>query len=326
MIRIAVLFIALLPLSLMGQDCNDPLQLCAAATVSASVDAPNPVAVGCFNHAYTTYFTFTTNTDVDNTGSVEITVSNIACGDPTAPASVTALIVEIGAGGDPCVPAGYLPVSPCAQGTDGFVLVSQELDSNTEYLVLLGSDNDPALFDCGFDAVVNGQAVNLNVCCSQQIVLGQQVDLEVTGGNAVPGYIWEPSITLDVATGTTVVATPPESTDYTVTGDVGPCEGVTATVSVLVGPPVSIPNTITPNGDDVNDLWRIAGIGQFPNAQVTVFDRWGQIVFKDIGYAQPWDGKNKGRTLPTATYYYVIELNSDVIEIPPITGAIALIH
>lgn len=326
MIRFVALFTVLFPLVLVGQDCTDPLQLCAGSTVSASVDAPEPIAVDCFNHAYTTYFTFTTNTDIDNPGTVELTVNTIACGDPNTPSSVTALIVSIGAGGDPCVPASYLPVSPCGSGTDGFAIVSEVLEPNTEYLVILGSDNDPALFDCGFDATINGQAVNLNACCSQQIVLGQEATLEVSGGNAVPGYIWEPSVTLDTATGPTVVAAPPESTDYTVTGDVGPCENLTATVSVLVGPPVSIPNTITPNGDDVNDFWRIAGIGQFPNAQVTVFDRWGQIVFKDIGYAQPWDGKNNGRALPTATYYYVIELNSDVIEIPPITGAIALIH
>jgi gliding motility-associated-like protein len=93
-----------------------------------------------------------------------------------------------------------------------------------------------------------------------------------------------------------------------------------------VGPPINIPNTFTPNGDLINDLWLLAGIQRFEGALVTVYDRWGQQLFKSLGYTQPWDGTNGGKKLPTATYYYVIELNSLDVDIPPITGSVTLIH
>jgi gliding motility-associated-like protein len=309
-----------------AQDCANPVQLCDGEIETAVIDALQPVEVSCFDYPYTTYFGFTTNALSEEVGTVEVVVSNIVCGADDEPAEVHAIIVGVDAGGDFCVPASYLTFSPCASGDFFFALTSEQLEPSTTYLVLLGTENDPDDFPCGFDVAVGGQAVSINLCCSQQIILGEQAELTASGGNAVPGYSWSPAVTLDGSTGDTVVATPPETTEYTVTGNVGPCIGVTATATVVVGPPVGIANTFTPNDDGINDLWRISGIGQFPNAQVTVFDRWGQVVFKDIGYARPWDGTNNGRRLPTATYFYVIELNSDVIEIPPISGAVTLVH
>ena len=42
---------------------------------------------------------------------------------------------------------------------------------------------------------------------------------------------------------------------------------------------------------------------------VKIYNRWGQELFSSSGYPMPWDGKYNGVDLPTATYYYVIELN-----------------
>lgn len=321
----SILFV-LLSAVLQAQDCTTPGQLCNNAPIGGSFDEFQPVDFDCFDHPYTAYFTFTTNNIQENTGNVNVMVYGIECLGPDGPDSLFVVVAGIEAGGDPCIPVSYVPLSPCGEGDFEIIIGSEELEPSTSYLVIVGTDHDPADGDCDFEIVVSGPAVSLAACCDEQIFLGEQVDLSVSGGNAVPGYTWSPSITLDTSTGTDVVATPGETTEYTVTGNVGPCNNVEAIINIVVGPPVGIPNTFTPNGDGINDLWRIAGISQFPNAQVTVFDRWGQIVFKDIGYAQPWDGTNNGRKLPTATYYYVIELNSLVIEIPPISGAITLIH
>ena len=95
---------------------------------------------------------------------------------------------------------------------------------------------------------------------------------------------------------------------------------------MFIGPPIGVPNAITPNNDGINDLWTIAGISDFQSAQVNVYDRWGQVVLKSIGYTQPWDGTNKGKFLPTGTYYYVIELNSPDVNIEPVVGFIAIVH
>lgn len=317
---------ALLFASLSAQDCSTPVLLCSGAPAESTLDDNTPVAVGCFNQPYTSYFTFTTNTDNEDTGNVTVELYGFECDDLNGPSDIQAIVVEIAEGTDPCEPINYTPVSDCGNSSEAIIIETDDLNPSSTYVVIVGTEHDPVDGDCAYNIEISGQAVELNACCDQQITLGLTATIEATGGNAVPGYTWEPSITLDTSVGDEVVATPVETTDYTVTGNVGPCNGLTDVVTIIVGPPVGIPNTITPNGDGINDLWRIAGISLFPNAQITVFDRWGQVVFSDIGYAQPWNGTNRDKALPTATYYYVIELNSDVVEIAPITGPITLIH
>ncbi len=71
---------------------------------------------------------------------------------------------------------------------------------------------------------------------------------------------------------------------------------------------ITIPNAFTPNGDGVNDEWRIKNIEVFPDATITVFNRWGHKVYNARGTGQSWDGTYKGRKLPTGSYMYDINL------------------
>ena len=88
-----------------------------------------------------------------------------------------------------------------------------------------------------------------------------------------------------------------------------------------------MPNSFTPNGDGINDFWGIDGIGAFPGTKVEVFNRWGQLVHRSLGYTQPWDGNGRsGKPLTPGTYYYVIELNDESLPIPPETGHVAIIR
>lgn len=308
-----------------AQDCSNPTQVCAEALQSGMLDTPNSVTLSCFDADYTTFFYFSTNTNATNTGNVTVSVSNIDCFVGLLSDTLEIMVVEVDPAGDPCDVISYTAVSGCASDTLDFAVETNDLNANSEYVVLVGTDHDPALSDCMFDITIDGPAVDINACCDQEISLGQSATVTAIGGNDMPGYSWSPESYLDTNIGDQIVSIPEETIDYTVTGYVGGCE-VTDVVTIVVGPPVGIPNTITPNGDEINDLWKIAGISSFPQAQITIFDRWGQVVFKDIGYATPWNGTNKGKFLPTATYYYVIELNSLDIEIPPITGSITIIH
>lgn len=78
---------------------------------------------------------------------------------------------------------------------------------------------------------------------------------------------------------------------------------------------VLIPNTITPNGDGKNDVFRIDAIDyqpeQFKDAELVIFNRWGDVVYKSgKPYANNWSGTNQnGSDLPEGTYYYLIDLN-----------------
>lgn len=70
------------------------------------------------------------------------------------------------------------------------------------------------------------------------------------------------------------------------------------------------PNTFTPNGDGVNDLWEIKYLEQYPGSILEVYTTRGQLVYRSVGYAGKWDGTQNGRALPFGTYYYVIDPKS----------------
>jgi len=64
-------------------------------------------------------------------------------------------------------------------------------------------------------------------------------------------------------------------------------------------------NTFTPNGDGANDTWKYVNAEHYPNASITIFNRWGQIVYETKNsYLQPWNGNNsKGVALESGVYY-----------------------
>jgi gliding motility-associated-like protein len=72
---------------------------------------------------------------------------------------------------------------------------------------------------------------------------------------------------------------------------------------------IEIPSGFTPNNDNIHEEWVIYGLDDFPDVVVKIYNRWGQEIYSSQGYYKPWDGKYNGVDLPTAAYYYVIELN-----------------
>jgi gliding motility-associated-like protein len=71
-----------------------------------------------------------------------------------------------------------------------------------------------------------------------------------------------------------------------------------------------IPSAFTPNGDNVNDNWRIRGKFLYPNNTIKVFTKWGEPIFEAAGDQPDWDGTYKGKQCPAATYYYIIDLGN----------------
>jgi gliding motility-associated-like protein len=99
-------------------------------------------------------------------------------------------------------------------------------------------------------------------------------------------------------------------TIYTVIGtDDNGCTAMDS-LSVLVEYCLEIPGGISPNGDNNNDTWTINGLNQFPNSKALIFDRWGQKVFSGDATNPTWNGTYEGKELPTADYYYIIELGN----------------
>ncbi|WP_258540614.1 T9SS type B sorting domain-containing protein [Parvicella tangerina] len=125
-------------------------------------------------------------------------------------------------------------------------------------------------------------------------------------------YFWSPSTNFLTPNDTT--ASNPDielldELDYVVfVTDTNGCVN-SDTIHVRPIPQIVFPNGFTPNADGVNDDWQIDYIDQFPQSVVEVYNRWGEMLFRSVGYTDRWDGTYNGKDLPVGTYYYIIELN-----------------
>ncbi|NEU07771.1 gliding motility-associated C-terminal domain-containing protein [Flavihumibacter sp. R14] len=76
--------------------------------------------------------------------------------------------------------------------------------------------------------------------------------------------------------------------------------------------PFTFFNAFSPDGDGKNDTWEIKNLDQFPNNDLTVFNRWGDEVFKAKSYSSSnaWNGGS----LNPGTYYYILNVNVDGVQ------------
>lgn len=100
------------------------------------------------------------------------------------------------------------------------------------------------------------------------------------------------------------------------------------TVDYDLGEAVQIPDGFSPNGDGVNDYFVIPGIEHFPENEISVYNRWGSLVYNEKGYENLWDGKSNnkmalGGALEAGTYFYVLILASGI---EPIQGYVYINH
>ncbi len=79
-------------------------------------------------------------------------------------------------------------------------------------------------------------------------------------------------------------------------------------------PDVKPVDVFTPNGDGVNDYFIINDIDAFKPVNLTIYNRWGDIVYSSLDYKNGWDGKFDGKILPEGTYYYLIKTGKKVIK------------
>jgi gliding motility-associated-like protein len=68
---------------------------------------------------------------------------------------------------------------------------------------------------------------------------------------------------------------------------------------------IDIPTAFTPNGDGINDVLYVQGIG-IDDMQLLIYNRWGQLVFQTDDYTVGWDGTFKGTPQPLEVYVYTL--------------------
>ncbi len=160
---------------------------------------------------------------------------------------------------------------------------------------------------------------------SYVIVKGSSVQLLTQTDETISQYRWEPPASLSRADVASPDASPDVTTPYQLTA-VG-VSGCLATFSVLVEvmEPLYIPSAFSPNDDGLNDSWIIPNIGSFPQAEVYVYTRWGELVYSSKGSDKPWDGMYKQERVQTGIYTYQIRTGTGPL-MSTYRGYLTVIH
>jgi gliding motility-associated-like protein len=155
---------------------------------------------------------------------------------------------------------------------------------------------------------------------------GTYVALQASGAAS---YQWSPASGLSDAGVSSPLALMDNNISYTVTGtDMNGCKA-TAQVNLQVNNNCGdymLPTAFTPNGDGLNDLFRVVTYNVPKTFNMQVFNRYGGIVFASNDISVGWDGTIKGTPAPDGTYVYVILINTSDGKVISKKGTVVLIR
>ena len=253
-----------------------------------------------------------------------------------ADTATTVLVVDLSAvgvtkNGKPCVDSTMQFVSSIPSGSNAGATWfwdfgdGQQFNSKSSHLALHAYKKAMTAFSvkhwiafdqgCKSDTVLHAvssikTAPMINAGPDLYIKKGSAAPLEASIPNAIQyQFVWSPSTYLDQASLLNPLCAPDVDISYVVQA-IDKQTGCAAkdTVQVIVLSAVDIPNTFTPNGDGINDTWKILFLAQYKNCRMEIYTTAGQIIFQSDGYAVAWDGTRNGAPMPAGTYYYVIDL------------------
>ncbi len=89
---------------------------------------------------------------------------------------------------------------------------------------------------------------------------------------------------------------------------------------------VFVPNSFTPNGDGLNDVLYVRGIGLRKLEYFRVFDRWGQMVYQTQNINEGRDGVFNGKPADIATYVYTAKGECSSGNSVEVSGNVTLVR
>ena len=166
---------------------------------------------------------------------------------------------------------------------------------------------DPCIVSANANVIVNPLPANVSAGPSISIVLGGGANLQ--GSASGTALTWSPSLGLSNTNTLTPFANPQQTTTYTLAAENSFGCIATDTMVVYVNAPCLDPSKIfTPNNDGLYDKWIVFNGSCLSRVDASVYNRYGSLVYHANDYQNQWDGTYKGKPLPDATYYYVLNI------------------
>ncbi len=136
------------------------------------------------------------------------------------------------------------------------------------------------------------------------IMADDSVVISAMGGLS---YLWNNGYTTNI-----IVMYPVDDTIYCVTAsnNNGCFDTDCVEIEVIGNSTLYIPNTFTPNGDGVNDIFLVpcTNVEKF---HIVIFNRWGNLLFETNDINVGWDGKYYGEEVSEGIYVYSIEATGE---------------
>ena len=90
-------------------------------------------------------------------------------------------------------------------------------------------------------------------------------------------------------------------------------------------PKIKTYNIITPNKDSFNEFFTIDNIEHYPNSVLTIINRWGEVIYKTVGYNNNWNGKVDEKQAASGTYFFELDLNEPRNEVKSVRGFFSIL-
>lgn len=205
--------------------------------------------------------------------------------------------------------------------------------TTTTYTVI-GTDYKRCFADTGYIPIVVYPIPEFNIIQDNIILpVGNSVTLNTENSPDIIRWRWVPATGLSCTNCAEPIASPRSTTTYRAQAfNQGGCRAedkVTIQVVCNTGN-YFIPNTFSPNGDGVNDIFYPRGKGIAGIRSLKIFNRWGEIVYQKSNFAANdasagWDGTFNRVKLSPDVFVYTIEIICENSEIFPISGNVTLI-
>lgn len=99
--------------------------------------------------------------------------------------------------------------------------------------------------------------------------------------------------------------------------------GCTGSDTIIIEMDYGVPNFFSPNGDGINDTWEINILQNYPEATISIYDRFGKLLYSFRGGDSGWDGTYAGHAIQQGTYWYMIDFHG---ARKPITGHLTIVR
>jgi gliding motility-associated-like protein len=86
------------------------------------------------------------------------------------------------------------------------------------------------------------------------------------------------------------------------------------------------PNSFTPDGDGLNDKFQTSTICRLDYYELSIFNRWGEQIFKTFNQTDKWDGKYNGLDCSGGVYTYKITYKFPTFQTKNVYGSITLLR